>query len=140
MTAIRDHLPLPLDDLASHLEAHGFILTEDVQEPISFGDGVLEWALKGRARIRFVKDRGRWWIELGMVRGSWFSPQVCAALVDGTWATPQALNVEEQANEVVRYLGEFLTMLDEKDNGVLETKLGEIQSRAAEERSRQLGW
>jgi hypothetical protein len=92
--------PRAIQSLAAFLEQAGF--TPRTKR----GDGAVNRLLVlelGELGVRFVADRGQWWIEAGAASGSaWFDPDVWEACLDGTPVRIEPSPATDQADFVRR--------------------------------------
>lgn len=73
-------LPEAFGRLLARLEREGFEVALDKYYPQVFGDRVVELRRR-RRRVRLVRDRGQWRVDL-RVAGEWIEPQFLVAARD----------------------------------------------------------
>jgi hypothetical protein len=101
LESLPERLPQEVRHLVDELERHGYAITEERYDPGHFGDALVALQLDA-ARVRTVRDRGRWFVEIGGRRGDdWFAPVVWKAFLEGSTPPVDAMPLSEQAQFVL---------------------------------------
>jgi hypothetical protein len=91
--------------------------------------------MRGGVCIRFVRDRGQWFVELsGPNCQDWFSPMVWVAHLDGVIGDLSTPSLEEQVTAIEDRLDEIQHAVT-NDDDLLERLQEERRSRASQRRA-----
>jgi hypothetical protein len=91
----------PSSPLVAWLMEIGFVVLRDSTDEEHFGNSLV-LLRRGDTRIRVVRDRAQWFIEVAAPNAdAWFSPIVWLAALDGTMPDARTFSVDEQA-QVIR--------------------------------------
>lgn len=115
----RAALPEPMAELWRVLQQEGFLLAEEDYSEADFGNafGVL---LRGKAAVRFVRDRGQWFVEVGGPGGSeWYSPMVWRSYLQGEVGDASTPAMDQQCRFIVQALDQIVAAVD-TDTELLE--------------------
>jgi hypothetical protein len=126
----------PYSALLANLVARGFIVMGDTEDLDRFGNELL-LLRRGETRVRFVRDRGQWFVEIAAPNSDdWVAPVVWQALLDGELPPDRMLSDQEQTNLVGQRLNE-VDDLCRSEPGALGEQLRSWQAaRAAARRAR----
>ena len=97
MDSLSERIPPEVERLLDGLRRHGYAIADERYDPDHFGDAlaVLE---SDRTRVRVVRDRGQWFVEVAGARGGeWFAPVIWKAFLDGSAPPAVAVSFEDQA-------------------------------------------
>jgi hypothetical protein len=91
----------PFSQLVEWLRHIGFIVLGESTDDERFGNSLL-LLRRGDTRIRVVRDRSQWFIEMASsTSDAWFSPIVWLAALDGTMPPARTFSDDEQA-QIIR--------------------------------------
>lgn len=108
----------------------------DSEDPDRFGNRLL-LLRRNETRIRLVRDRGQWFIEVAAPNSDdWFAPVVWQALLDDQLPPDRMPSVQEQATLVSTRLQEIDTVCFDEPDTLGERLRAWQASRAAARRAR----
>src|SRR4051794_35842130 len=93
-------VPTAYRGLADELAAHGFVVQVGDPDDSAFGNQVAVLT-HDRIRVRLVRDRGEWFLEIAApLTDEWFAPVVWMALGSEELPDPRRLTPQEEAEFV----------------------------------------
>ncbi len=129
----------PFSQLINWLLQAGFVVLGDTTDEERFGNSLL-LLRRGDTRIRAVRDRSQWFIELAAPGSdAWFSPVVWLAALDNTMPRLDAFSDDEQARIVEDRLFEIDELSSNNSGKTLELLQSWQAKRAASRRAQQPG-
>jgi len=107
----RAGLPEPLVELWNVLEQAGFWVAEEEYSDY-FGDAFAV-LMRGRTAVRFVRDRGQCFVEVGAAGGAeWFTPMVWDSYLRRDVGDATTPTIEAECQFVVASLGQIFAAID----------------------------
>jgi hypothetical protein len=122
----------PFSVLVDDLLHDGFAILGDDVDDARFGNSLL-LLRRGATRIRVVKDRSQWFLEIaGPGSDDWFAPAVWLAVLDGEMPPLRPLTDEEQTRLVRDRIAEVdLASVDDSGRTLALLKSCQAQRAAA---------
>jgi hypothetical protein len=108
MNVPSDVIPDELNALLDDLQRRGYLVTETRYDEASFGNAII--VLKHDAtRIRLVRDRGQWFIEVAAAH-DWFDPMIWRAFLEASEPSVEIIPLAVQAQWLLEDLGQIEVM------------------------------
>jgi len=129
----------PFSQLVGWLMQVGFVVLGDTTDEERFGNS-LRLLRRGSTRIRVVRDRAQWFVELAPPDSeAWFSPVVWLAAVDGTMPSAAVRSDDELARIVEGRLSSIDQLSSDPSGKALELLTSWQAKRAAVRRAQPSG-
>lgn len=125
-------IPHEVEVLLADLERLGYSTAQKSYDRASFGDAVI--VLEHDAtRIRLVRDRGQWFIEVGAAH-DWFSPVIWRAFLEASPPQEEIVPFAVQARWLLEDLGRI-----EASHDLSKAQLAELDDLRYREAAASLG-
>jgi hypothetical protein len=99
--SLPERVPPEVQHLVDELKRHGYEITDERYDPDHFGDALVALQ-RDHARVRAVRDRGKWFVEIGASDGDdWFAPIIWKAFLEGAEPPLDAMPLSAQAQFVL---------------------------------------
>jgi hypothetical protein len=124
-------LPSTLADFVAGLEARQFERTDERYEPQAFGNGLIELTEPSGRRLRLVRDKGLWGIDVHL-ESDWRDVYKTALVLTDSPYQQRALSHEDLLRYALKVLE--LMPIDPVDQTRLNQRVAALQRRVWEDR------
>jgi hypothetical protein len=127
-------LPPELAKLAAGLIEHGYRVVEERADPEHFGDRLIVFAGQ-RTRVRIVRDRGQWFVDVATAKGECYEPVIWLAHLTGQMPPLDVPGLAADVEFVLKRLAD-IEKAAEDETGIVDESLFDWRwQRAAARRS-----